>query len=175
MRVLYTFLAVALLLFASCKEEKKMSADDYFKEGVKLEKDGDLEGALKYYKKACDLKVYPACRNAGIIYKNKGLIKKFLINIDKSCSFGDVEACIYLAKTYYDGDNIQGYKINPNIKKTLHYYKIACNHDDSKSCAAVGNILVNVFGKRHEALNYFQKSCNLGYGDGCKAYRVYRY
>ena len=175
MRVLYAFLAVALLLFSSCKEEKKMSADDYFKEGVKAYKEGDLDEALEYFKNGCKLKNHTSCLGVATIYLDKNLIEESIYYYDKACAYGDKKVCNFLAKAYYNGRDIKGYEIKPNIKKTLHYYKIACNHDDSKSCAAVGNILVNVFGKKYKALKYFQKSCNLGYGDGCKAYRVYRY
>jgi len=84
--------------------------------------------------KACDAKESYGCYNLGLYYANndngKKDMNKSIKFFDKSCSFGEVDACEISAKTYLNGL----YGIPSNTKKAIELFKQSCDLGDKNGC-----------------------------------------
>ena len=106
-------------------------------------KNGDLQGALHQFDKACRRGVVYGCLMAGTGYlsilKNKKkaspYFSKVIAHLSKGCARSNGEYCYELGMNYW----------LPFNKKTKQ--------------------------NKHLAEKYMKKSCNLGYNDGCISYR----
>jgi len=128
-------------------------------------------GEFEDNQKACDKKESYGCYNLGLYYANndngKKDMNKSMKFFDKSCSFGEVDACEISAKTYLHGL----YGIDSNAEKAIEFYEKSCDLKDSSSCIVLANVYdvqgnfkgIDKFRKieknEMKSIGYYEKAC----------------
>ena len=92
--------------------------------------DVDLDEAIAYFKKGCDLNYTKVCSDLSDVYRKKGLYKK-AFDIDKqNCDNKKVRgSCYNVAKYYLDGKYVED-----NISLAEHYFDLSCKYGAKQGC-----------------------------------------
>ena len=126
-----------------------------------LLEDSNLSQSIKLYKLLCKYNYSSACVSLGVIYEKKLYKNNEAISFyNKACNLGSKNGCYNLGLKYFK------YK---DYSNALKYFSKAClSYLDGESCFHVGIIyLIGAKKSNKKAFNFFKKSCNLNYAEGC--------
>jgi TPR repeat protein len=128
-------------------------------------------GEFEENQKACDAKESYGCYNLAVHYANNDNgqkdMNKSMKFFDKSCTFGEVDACTSSAKIYLNAL----YGIASNVKKSIEFYEKSCILKDSGSCILLASLYdiqgsfkgIEKFGKvdkdEIKSIGYYEKAC----------------
>ena len=133
----------------------------------------DYTKAKEYYSRACDGKYTSGCFNLGGMYSNgEGVQQDFFKAKEyysKGCDLGDNWSCGTLGNMYLEGKGVR-----QDYLKAKEYYTKACNGKGAVGCYNLGAMYNTGQGVRQNfatAKEYFGKACDLGYQNGCDAYK----
>jgi|GEM_PF-1393265 len=98
--------------------------------------------------------------------------------LEKGCGLKSVDACIALARTFYDGLNTRSVALeqdtrNGMIRQYLKYLEAACELQSGRACVQRGQVAQagELFAPdTFEARIYFRKACLLGEDWGCRRF-----
>lgn len=135
------------------------------KAGVKK----DYTKARNYYAKACGLDVAEACYLVGGMYENReGGAKdetKALDLYEKACDLDNGNGCVGAGVLLID---------KQQYAKARKLYEKGCGLDNGTACLNLGGLYYNGQGAKQDygkAKELAGKACDLGYQDGCEAYK----
>lgn len=128
----------------------------------------NLDLAINYYEKACNLNDGIGCYGAGRHFYNKPDLKeklKALHLFEKTCDLNIGEGCVEAANQYHSGTIVAN-----DSKYAKSYYEKACDLKVGYGCLSLG-IMYEV-GKRVPknlalAKEYYEKGCKLGDNTSC--------
>lgn len=90
----------------------------------------NLNEAMKYYEKSCDLGWGAGCDNLGnVYYFEKKDYKEAKNYFEKACDLNSGNGCYNLATSYYNG---KGVRQDKSLAK--EYYGKACDNGEQKGC-----------------------------------------
>jgi len=81
---------------------------------------------------------------------------------EKKCQSGDMDACIHLGVTYY-----QGKVVPKDLNKTVHYLDLACEGDSLQGCHNLAILHQKVVPDKKRMLKEYTKACNGGMYKSC--------
>ena len=111
------------------------------------------EALQKWYQNDEFQRVMPHCQQAG----DKGACEKLFKLQINLCEKGEVAACVWVADTYRNGNEMIG--ISPDLKKAQKYADKVCTMD-ALFCAGMSGLFV--YKDRKLALKYAEKACEMG-------------
>jgi serine/threonine protein kinase len=145
-----------------CKEN---GLEGCYKVAHHYAKNGSIEKAASYFKKACDNKDARGCTALGIYYyAGKGIEKNMLKAkelFEKACREGNGEGCYNLALTYTK---------DQNYGKAITFYEKACSGGYGKACYKLGSSYLKGDGveiNTKKAKKFYINSCRNNSRKGC--------
>jgi len=131
---------------------------DLIDDGLRAYNKGDINLAIKLYKKACKNKDMKGCTKLGVLYftangvkEDHKKAKKLFV---KACKKRYSIACYHLGTIYKRGAN----GIERNIRRARMFYAFACKIGNAKSCAQY-----NLIREKPEVVGTGKNVINSGY------------
>jgi len=81
---------------------------------------------------------------------------------EKACQTGDMDACIHLGVTYY-----QGKVVSKDLKKAVHYLDLACEGDSLQGCHNLAYLYQKAIPDKERMLQSYTKACDGGMYKSC--------
>jgi TPR repeat protein len=130
--------------------------------------DKNLDMAIGYFDKACNLGDNLGCMALGVIYQrgeraNPAKMERYL---DKACKAGEAAACRELGKAY-----MLGKAVRKNPRKAAPLLTNACDKNEAQGCMWLAMLYKNGMGVRRDrarAKKLLRKACNGGAKLACK-------
>ena len=148
----------------ACESGIGAACDDlagYVLNGIGVEK--DVERALELNIEGCRLGDGPACAHAAYRYMDTDDLDGIVLYLQKACGAHVPDACTDLGNTLADIDA---------GNRALVAYESACDLGDGEGCNLYGVVLVDglagVTPDWYGGEEWFQRSCDLDWGWGCK-------
>ena len=161
---------------SACPYTDGQKCFEHFVELTRAE-DPDLKAAMVVLERSCELGSSPGCMFLGLHLADGWVfdvdVSRAQPLLEKTCEEGMVLACVRLGKLYYSKE------ATPKTGFTAEsLFFWACDEaSDAHGCLMVGQVLISKFmrdedGEQRDenfnrARSYFEKSCELGDGDGC--------
>ena len=148
-------------------------------------KSGDINKAISFYEKACELDNPYGCFNLGDMYENGNGVAKDINKAnslyEKACELGRGYACSYLGIRYENGNGVA-----KDINKANSLFEKACELDNGEACFYLGASYKNGYGVAKDinkanslfekAKSQFEIGCSFNIGRECSNLGVcYRY
>jgi TPR repeat protein len=126
--------------------------------GVKYGKEGKYVEAMKYYDKACKLKIGIACSNMGFMYMNAQGVKRNFMKAktytQKGCELKSAFSCINLGVIYQ-----YGYGVEKDLKQALKAYDKSCQYGGALGCNEAG-VVAHILKDEEKSLTYYMYGCH---------------
>lgn len=134
-------------------------------------KDDKKEEAFSFYEKACKNHNSQGCLMVLDIYnrdksKNIKQASQILSRADKMCKSGAANLCFFLGDMYRNYSRISSI----NAEKSFDYIRYSCEFNHPYGCKVLGDMYSLGFGVKKNngsAINYYHKSCSLGFSAAC--------
>ena len=97
---------------------------------------------------------------------SKEQVKQF----EQKCEAGDSQACGYAGALYKNPTEFGGNASDRDYKKTLYFYKKACDVNDYMACSDLGAMYFDGKGVKKDykkAVELYNKACDGKFADGC--------
>jgi len=141
---------------------------ELFKQGLALDRAGNVRKALEYYEAACDQSYSVACYQGAKVSGDKRLYAVSRALFDKECAAGKGFACTNYGTMLAGGEG--GKK---DIMKARDIFDRSCKLDQAVACISLANMWEKGVGSVDDpylAAKLYKRACELNAKEGCVRY-----